>query len=133
MGGHYDKTKTVGENIKISPALLSRFDLTFILLDNPDEVTSFLSFVRIRWSVLKISKNFKFKFKFKFLKLKSKSKFYLLKSLHKHKQLIFMCLCIRNLCLSVCLCVTVYFLNTIGHCFMNSDEKLLDVELIASQ
>ena len=37
------------------------------------------------------------------------------------------------LCPCVCLCVTVYFLNTIGHCFMNSDEKLLNVELIASQ
>ena len=37
------------------------------------------------------------------------------------------------LCLCVCKCVTVYFLNTIGHCFMNLDEKLLNVELIASQ
>lgn len=37
-GGHYDKSKTVAENLKISPALLSRFDLVFILLDRPDEV-----------------------------------------------------------------------------------------------
>jgi len=37
VGGHYDKAKTVCENIKMSAALLSRFDLTFILLDNPDE------------------------------------------------------------------------------------------------
>jgi len=37
VGGHYDKTKTVSENIRINPALLSRFDLTFILLDTPNE------------------------------------------------------------------------------------------------
>ena len=37
LGGHYDQAKTVCENIKMSAALLSRFDLTFILLDNPDE------------------------------------------------------------------------------------------------
>jgi DNA helicase MCM8 len=37
VGGHYDQAKTVCENIKMSAALLSRFDLTFILLDNPDE------------------------------------------------------------------------------------------------
>jgi DNA helicase MCM8 len=36
-GGHYDKSKTVSENLKISGPLLSRFDLLFILLDNPDE------------------------------------------------------------------------------------------------
>jgi len=34
--GHYDKGKTVNENLKISPVLLSRFDLTFILIDKPD-------------------------------------------------------------------------------------------------
>jgi DNA helicase MCM8 len=36
-GGHYDKGKTVSENLKISGPLLSRFDLLFILLDSPDE------------------------------------------------------------------------------------------------
>jgi DNA replicative helicase MCM subunit Mcm2 (Cdc46/Mcm family) len=36
-GGHYDRSKTVAENLKLSPALLSRFDLVFILLDKPDE------------------------------------------------------------------------------------------------
>ena len=30
------KGKTVCENLKISPAMLSRFDLIFILLDKPD-------------------------------------------------------------------------------------------------
>jgi len=28
----------VSENLRIAPALLSRFDLIFILLDNPDEI-----------------------------------------------------------------------------------------------
>jgi DNA replicative helicase MCM subunit Mcm2 (Cdc46/Mcm family) len=37
VGGHYDHAKTVCENIKMSPALLSRFDLTFVLLDDPNE------------------------------------------------------------------------------------------------
>jgi len=36
-GGHYNKAKTVSENLKISAALLSRFDLVFILVDKPDE------------------------------------------------------------------------------------------------
>lgn len=31
------RTKTVNENLKMSGALLSRFDLVFILLDKPDE------------------------------------------------------------------------------------------------
>jgi len=35
-GGHYNKTKTVSENLKLNPALLSRFDLVFILLDQPN-------------------------------------------------------------------------------------------------
>lgn len=37
IGGHYNKAKTVSENLKMNAALLSRFDLVFILLDNPDE------------------------------------------------------------------------------------------------
>ena len=41
VGGHYNKGKTVSENLKMSSALLSRFDLVFILLDKPDEVSSF--------------------------------------------------------------------------------------------
>ncbi|CAM0955138.1 unnamed protein product [Alopecurus aequalis] len=38
VGGHYDRGKTVNENLKMSAALLSRFDLVFILLDKPDEL-----------------------------------------------------------------------------------------------
>ncbi|KAH6595120.1 hypothetical protein BASA50_006106 [Batrachochytrium salamandrivorans] len=37
VGGHYNKSKTVSENLKMNGALLSRFDLVFILLDRPDE------------------------------------------------------------------------------------------------
>lgn len=36
-GGHYNRGKTVQENLKMSTALLSRFDLVFILMDRPDE------------------------------------------------------------------------------------------------
>ncbi len=34
--GHYNKSKTVSENVKMNPALLSRFDLVFIVLDRPN-------------------------------------------------------------------------------------------------
>jgi DNA helicase MCM8 len=33
VGGHYNRAKTVGENLKLPPNLLSRFDLLFVLLD----------------------------------------------------------------------------------------------------
>jgi DNA helicase MCM8 len=32
------RSKTVNENLKMNAALLSRFDLVFILLDKPDEL-----------------------------------------------------------------------------------------------
>ena len=42
--GHYDSNMSLSENIKLSPALLSRFDLIFLLLDQPDvEVDGLLS------------------------------------------------------------------------------------------
>ncbi|XP_045484523.1 DNA helicase MCM8 [Pieris rapae] len=37
--GSYNRAKTVAENLKLNSALLSRFDLVFILLDSPDEKT----------------------------------------------------------------------------------------------
>ncbi|KAH8937600.1 hypothetical protein BDL97_16G036800 [Sphagnum fallax] len=37
VGGHYNRAKTVNENLKMSAAILSRFDLVFILLDKPNE------------------------------------------------------------------------------------------------
>lgn len=36
VGGHYDRAKTVCENLKIALPLLSRFDLVFILMDKAD-------------------------------------------------------------------------------------------------
>lgn len=36
VGGHYDRAKTISANLKINAAVLSRFDLVFILLDRPD-------------------------------------------------------------------------------------------------
>ncbi|CAD5111428.1 DgyrCDS736 [Dimorphilus gyrociliatus] len=38
-GGEYKQSKTVSENLRMGSALLSRFDLVFILLDRPDEET----------------------------------------------------------------------------------------------
>lgn len=37
VGGHYDRSKTVAENLRIAQPLLSRFDIIFILMDNPDQ------------------------------------------------------------------------------------------------
>ncbi|XP_050429842.1 DNA helicase MCM8-like [Adelges cooleyi] len=37
IGGHYDPGKSVLDNLKMSQAMLSRFDLIFLLLDTPDE------------------------------------------------------------------------------------------------
>ncbi|KAI8868876.1 MCM-domain-containing protein [Ramicandelaber brevisporus] len=36
VGGHYNRSKTVSENLRLNSALLSRFDLVFLLLDRPD-------------------------------------------------------------------------------------------------
>jgi len=38
IGGQYDKSKTVNENLHISQPILSRFDLIFLLLDKPNKV-----------------------------------------------------------------------------------------------
>lgn len=35
-GGHYNRSRTILENIRISNAILSRFDLVFLMLDDPD-------------------------------------------------------------------------------------------------
>lgn len=40
--GHYNKSKTIAENVRMSRALLSRFDLAFLVLDNADQVNSCL-------------------------------------------------------------------------------------------
>lgn len=36
VGGHYDRSRTVCENLKMPLPLLSRFDLVFVLMDRPD-------------------------------------------------------------------------------------------------
>lgn len=41
-GGHYNKAKTIAENLKIGSPMLSRFDLIFIILDQPNEVRNVL-------------------------------------------------------------------------------------------
>lgn len=51
VGGHYNRAKTVSENIKLGPALLSRFDLVFLLLDRPDLVTD----LKFNSSITKLS------------------------------------------------------------------------------
>ncbi|KAF9102356.1 DNA replication licensing factor mcm8 [Mortierella sp. AM989] len=44
VGGHYNMSKTVAENLKMRSALLSRFDLIFILMDKPNgEMDQYLS------------------------------------------------------------------------------------------
>ena len=35
-GGHYDRERSLADNLKMGAALLSRFDLVFLLLDRPD-------------------------------------------------------------------------------------------------
>ncbi|CAF4005609.1 unnamed protein product [Rotaria sp. Silwood2] len=37
VGGHYNKGKTVAENLKLKGPILSRFDLVFILIDRADD------------------------------------------------------------------------------------------------
>ena len=38
VGGHYTKAKTVCENVRLPPALLTRFDLVFLVVDQQDKV-----------------------------------------------------------------------------------------------
>ena len=37
VSGHYNRAKTVCENLRLPPNILSRFDLVFVLLDRPNE------------------------------------------------------------------------------------------------
>jgi len=37
IGGRYDRSKTLRHNVDMSPAIMSRFDLFFVVLDECDE------------------------------------------------------------------------------------------------
>lgn len=52
VNGHYNKTKTIQENLKMPAALLSRFDLVYILIDRPEEGTDKLMTEHIMMSHL---------------------------------------------------------------------------------
>ncbi|CAN7939797.1 unnamed protein product, partial [Ixodes hexagonus] len=41
IGGRYDRTKSLKQNIALSPPIMSRFDLFFILVDECNEVTDY--------------------------------------------------------------------------------------------
>ncbi len=41
IGGRYDKSKTLKANLNIGPAIMSRFDLFFVVLDDADEQTDY--------------------------------------------------------------------------------------------
>lgn len=45
INGRFNRSKTVVENLKMSPPLLSRFDLIFLLLDEPNEVRMFICYL----------------------------------------------------------------------------------------
>ncbi|ONK54815.1 uncharacterized protein A4U43_UnF11040 [Asparagus officinalis] len=40
-GGRYDKTKPLKYNVALPPAILSRFDLVYVMIDEPDENTDY--------------------------------------------------------------------------------------------
>ncbi|KAG2615621.1 hypothetical protein PVAP13_3NG047900 [Panicum virgatum] len=40
-GGRYDKSKPLKYNVALPPAILSRFDLVYIMIDEPDETTDY--------------------------------------------------------------------------------------------
>ncbi|XP_047319032.1 DNA replication licensing factor MCM6 [Impatiens glandulifera] len=40
-GGRYDKTKPLKYNVALPPAILSRFDLVYIMIDDPDDQTDY--------------------------------------------------------------------------------------------
>ncbi|AED95141.1 DNA replication licensing factor MCM6 [Arabidopsis thaliana] len=41
VGGRYDKSKPLKYNVNLPPAILSRFDLVYVMIDDPDEVTDY--------------------------------------------------------------------------------------------
>lgn len=51
VSGHYNRAKTVAENLRMGQPLLSRFDLVFILLDRPNEVRHSIKLWNVRYVV----------------------------------------------------------------------------------
>lgn len=47
VGGHFDRSRTLGENLRMPAALISRFDLVFVLTDKPDQVIAWLEMIKI--------------------------------------------------------------------------------------
>lgn len=43
IGGRYDRTKSLKQNIALTAPIMSRFDLFFILVDECSEVSNILS------------------------------------------------------------------------------------------
>ena len=41
VGGRYDRSKTLRSNLQMSPAIMSRFDLFFVILDDCDEASDY--------------------------------------------------------------------------------------------
>lgn len=41
INGRYDRTKSLRQNIQFSPAIMSRFDLFFVVLDDVDPTTDY--------------------------------------------------------------------------------------------
>ncbi|PPD75209.1 hypothetical protein GOBAR_DD27854 [Gossypium barbadense] len=40
-GGRYDKSKPLKYNVALPPAILSRFDLVYVMIDDPDDQTDY--------------------------------------------------------------------------------------------
>ncbi|KAK1423653.1 hypothetical protein QVD17_18959 [Tagetes erecta] len=40
-GGRYDKSKPLKYNVALPPAILSRFDLVYVMIDEPDDITDY--------------------------------------------------------------------------------------------
>ncbi|XP_071703381.1 DNA replication licensing factor MCM6 [Rutidosis leptorrhynchoides] len=40
-GGRYDKSKPLKYNVALPPAILSRFDLVYVMIDDPDDITDY--------------------------------------------------------------------------------------------
>lgn len=51
IGGRWDRSKSIKENLSMSSPLLSRFDLIFFILDQPDQVMVFFVINKYRFVI----------------------------------------------------------------------------------